>query len=172
MAEPKIHGVYISSLLTRKIHLPMSDMGRNVKQMLEDRIMASVEGKCVAEGFIKPGTVHIQSYSSGNVSMNQIEFHATFECMVCHPVEGMLLECESKNITKAGIHAKVIDANGVIPITVFIARDHHNTYNYFSTIKENMKIVVSVIGVRFELDDPYICVIGRLSGGGNLRFAP
>ncbi len=162
MTEPKIYGVYINSLLTRKIHIPISDIGRNVKQILEEKITSSVEGKCIAEGFIRPGSVKIQSYSSGTVSINKIEFHATFECMVCHPVEGMLIECESKNITKAGIHAKVVDANGVIPITVFIARDHHNTDNYFSTIKENMEIVVSVIGVRFELDDPYICVIGRL----------
>jgi hypothetical protein len=52
--------------------------------------------------------------------------------------------------------------NDVIPVTVFIARDHHNTDKYFNSIKENMDIVIKVIGVRYELNDPYICVIGQL----------
>jgi len=82
--------------------------------------------------------------------------------MVCHPVEGMLIECTSKTITKAGIHAQVIDANNVIPLTIFIARDHHNTDSYFNSIKENMKITVKVIGIRYELNDPFICAIGKL----------
>jgi len=82
--------------------------------------------------------------------------------MICHPVEGMKIECVSKTITKAGIHAEVVDMNEVVPVVVFIARDHHNTDKYFNTVKENMDIVIKVIGVRYELNDPYICVIGQL----------
>ena len=87
--------------------------------------------------------------------------------MICHPVEGMMIECQTKTITKAGIHAEVIDENGVMPITIFIARDHHFTDNHFATIKENATITVRVIGVRFELNDPYICVIGTLLNVSN-----
>jgi hypothetical protein len=75
---------------------------------------------------------------------------------------GMLIECFAKTITKAGIHAEVITDNDIVPITVFIARDHHSTNKYFSEIKENVQITVKVIGSRFELNDPYICVIGQL----------
>jgi hypothetical protein len=82
--------------------------------------------------------------------------------MICHPVEGMIIDCTSKTITKAGVHAQVIDSDGTIPVTVFVARDHHNTNKYFNTIKENAKIQVKVIGARYELNDPYICVIGKL----------
>jgi len=82
--------------------------------------------------------------------------------MICHPVEGMLIECDVKTITKAGIHAEVTDNVGAIPITAFIARDHHFNDRTFADIKENAKIVVRVVGVRFELNDPYICVLGQL----------
>jgi hypothetical protein len=37
----------------------------------------------------------------------------------------MLVESICKTVTKAGIHTEVIDKNGNVPITVFIARDHH-----------------------------------------------
>jgi DNA-directed RNA polymerase subunit E'/Rpb7 len=160
--EKKIYGVYIRSILTQKIILTINEVGRNTKQNLEKKIISKNEGKCIEEGFIRPNSVKIISYSSGLVNSEKIEFHAVFECMICHPVEGMMIECTSKTITKAGIHAEVITENNVIPITVFIARDHHNTNKYFNTIKENMNILVRVIGVRFEINDEYICVIGQL----------
>jgi hypothetical protein len=31
-----------------------------------------------------------------------------------------------------------------------------------NNIKENMKVTIQVIGIRYELNDPYICVIGKL----------
>jgi DNA-directed RNA polymerase subunit E'/Rpb7 len=157
-----IYGVYIKSLLTKKVIVNINDIGQNIKQILENKVTTVLEGKCIAEGFIKPNSVKIISYSSGNVNGEKIEYIVVFDCMICHPVEGMLIECTSKTITKAGIHAQVIDANGVMPLTIFIARDHHNKDNHFNSIKENMQIMVKVIGIRYELNDPYICAIGKL----------
>ena len=163
MTEKKtIYGVYIKSLLTKKVIVSINEIGQNIKQILENKVTTVLEGKCIAEGFIKPNSVKIISYSSGNVNGENIEYIVVFDCMVCHPVEGMLIECTSKTITKAGIHAQVIEANGVMPLTIFIARDHHNTDSYFNSIKENMQIMIKVIGIRYELNDPYICAIGKL----------
>jgi hypothetical protein len=49
-----------------------------------------------------------------------------------------------------------------VPVTVFIARDHHFTDKNFANVVENDKLVANVIGSRFELNDPYICVIAKL----------
>ena len=154
--------VYLKSVLSKKIRLLITEIGENVKANLEYMITSSIDGKCIAEGFIKPGSVKIISYSSGNVNAEYVEFQTIFECLICYPVEGMILECVSKTITKAGIHSEVIDSDGTVPVTVFVARDHHNTNKQFNVIKENAKIQVKVIGVRYELNDPYICVIGKL----------
>jgi DNA-directed RNA polymerase subunit E'/Rpb7 len=162
MEKSKIYGVYIRSLLTQKIVISMNEVGKNIKQNLEKKISSKIEGKCIKEGFIKPKSVNVISYSSGLVNLSYIEFEVVFECMICHPVEGMLIECHVKTVTKAGIHAVVNTDDDVVPVTVFIARDHNYNDSYFGTIKENMKITVRVIGVRFELNDPYICVIGKL----------
>jgi DNA-directed RNA polymerase subunit E'/Rpb7 len=156
-----IFGVYIKSLLNMKVVLAVTEVGKNIKQNLERMISKNTEGRCIAEGFIRPGSINVINYSSGMINSDKIEFQTTFECMVCHPVEGMLIECDTKTITKAGVHAEVTDKDGIVPITVFIARDHHFTDRQFSDLKENTKIVIRVIGVRFELNDPYICVIGK-----------
>jgi len=160
--EKKVYGVYINSMLTMKVPLSITEVGKNIKQNLEKAISSKTEGKCIAEGFIRPRSVKVISYSSGNVNGDIIEFQTAFECMICHPVEGMLIECDTKTITKAGIHAEVIDKDGTVPVTIFIARDHHFNDKYFNNVKENMKIKIQVIGIRYELNDPYICVIGKL----------
>lgn len=160
--QRKIYGVYMKSLLDTKVVIPITEVGRNIKPNLEMKIISKFAGKCVSEGYVKPGSITIISYSSGSIMGDQIEFHVVFESMVCLPVEGMLVECVCKTITKAGIHAQVIDEAGNMPITVFVARDHHHIDDRFNSVKENAKIVVRVIGIRYELNDAYICAIAKL----------
>lgn len=160
--KPKVYGVYTQSLLTMKVSLSIKEIGKNMKQNLEKKISKMTEGKCIVQGFIRPGSVKLMTYSSGSVNNENVDFQVVFECMVCYPMEGMLIECQSKTITKAGIHAEVMDTDGTVPVIAFIARDHHYKERDFSNVKENMKITMRVIGVRFELNDPYISVIGKL----------
>ncbi len=165
--ENKIYGVYIKSALTQKVILHITEVGRNTKQNLEKKLIFKNEGKCISQGFIRPGSVNILTYSSGIVNTEYVEFTVLFECMICHPVEGMLMECVTKMITKAGIHAEVITDDNVVPATVFLARDHHHVNDYFNSIKENMQILVKVIGIRFELNDPIIAVVAELMKPSN-----
>ena len=157
-----VFGIYIKSVLEKKISLDITEIGANIKQILENKLCEKYQGKCIPEGFIKPGSIKITAFSNGIIITDNIEYHVIFECFICNPVESQLIECTSKTITKAGIHAEVKDDN-TIPLQIFIAKDHHIMDYYFSTIKENMSILVKVIGVRYELNDPYICVIAKLS---------
>jgi DNA-directed RNA polymerase subunit E'/Rpb7 len=159
----QIFDPYIPSILSMKVVLPISDVGKNIKQNLELLIVSKTEGKCIVEGFVRPDSVNILTYSTGKVNSGNVEFHTTYECMVCYPVDGMLVKCVCSTITKAGIHAEVVDQKGNIPITVFIARDHHINSDLFKRVTVNAKLIVSIIGVRFELNDSTICVISKLT---------
>jgi DNA-directed RNA polymerase subunit E'/Rpb7 len=160
--EVKLYGVYLKSVLERKVCLDITEIGKNVKNNLEMKLEKSMGGKCVNEGYVKPKTVKIINYSSGNVNSSKIEFIVTFDAMICLPVEGMMIECSCKTITKAGIHAQVIDDNNNVPVTIFIARDHHHLDSRFSNVNVGDKIKARVIGIRYELDDDFICAISRL----------
>lgn len=162
--------IYIRSMLTTRVLIPMANIGRHIKTLLERELQYRVEGKCIAEGFVRPNTVAVVSYSAGIVKNENVEFTVVYECDICHPVENLVLECTTKTVTKAGIHATVHDErNDIEPITVFVARDHHYTSKYFSRIKENEKITVRVIGVRFELNDTCVYVIAELKRPPGLR---
>jgi len=160
--ENRIQTVYSRCLITRKIVLPITSIGKNLQEVIEDNIKSSFEGKCLVEGYIKPNSSKIITYSSGIIERgNNISFEVVFECDVCFPVEGMLIQCVAKNITKAGIRAE--SANEFpSPVIVFIAKDHHYNVANFADIKEGDKITARVIGQRFELNDKYISIIGEL----------
>ena len=160
--DNRIQTVYSRCMLTRKIVLPISTIGKTLKENIEENIKATFEGKCVVEGYVKPHSSKIITYSSGVIQGgNKVTFEVVFECDVCFPVEGMIIPCVVKNITKAGIRAE--SANDVpSPIVVFLAKDHHFNSIQFAEVKEGDKINVRVIGQRFELNDKYISIIAEL----------
>ena len=152
--------IFIPSMITKRICLPMSSIGSNIKPILEQMVASQVEGRCIVEGYIKPGSVKVLTFSNGMLNSDNIIFEVVFECLVCSPVEGMLIDVVSKNITKAGIRAE--HETQPSPIEVFVARDHHYKSSYFNSIKEGEKIRVRVIGQRYELNDKYISIIAEL----------
>jgi hypothetical protein len=157
-----ISSIYSRGLITRNISLSITNVGKNIKETLEKYVAFNYEGKCLVEGFIKPGSSKIITYSSGLIERgNLISFEIIFECDICFPVEGTKITCVAKNITKAGIRAEsAFDVPS--PIVVFIARDHHYNMAEFGAVKEDDKFTVRVIGQRFELNDKFISIIGEL----------
>ena len=160
--ESKLTTIYSRCLITRNIVLPITNIGKNIKEVIEENIKSNFESKCLVEGFIKPNSAKIITYSSGIIYRgSSVSFEVIFECEVCFPVEGMLVSCVAKNITKAGIRAE--SATEVpSPVVVFIAKDHHYNVSHFNDVKEGDKINVRVIGQRFELNDKFVSIIGEL----------
>ena len=152
--------VYGKSQITKTIMLPISAVGKNIHQTIERVISSMVESKCIVEGFVKAGSIKVITYSSGLIKGENILFEVVFECDVCYPVAGMLLNCVAKNITKAGIRAESSEETPS-PFVLFIARDHYYSNDYFNSIEENDKFIARVIAQRFELNDKYVSVIAE-----------
>ena len=153
--------LYIKNIISKKLSVPIKYVGTNIAEILEQILSNNFEGKCCVEGYVKRGSVKIITFSSGTVLGNCIIFTVVFEYLVCNPPQGMRISCAVKNITNAGILAHV-DEGEYSPLNIFIARDHHYNIPYFSELKEKDIIMIRVIGQRFELNDPFVSVIGEL----------
>jgi DNA-directed RNA polymerase subunit E'/Rpb7 len=158
--QKEAKNVYGVSQITKTIILPISAVGKNIHQTIERVISSMVENKCIVEGFVKVGSTRVITYSSGLLKGENVLFDVVFECSVCYPVAGMLLNCVAKNITKAGIRAESSEENPS-PFVLFIARDHYYSNDYFNSIEENDKFVARVIAQRFELNDKYVSIIAE-----------
>jgi DNA-directed RNA polymerase subunit E'/Rpb7 len=159
--QKETRSVYSPCQITKNIILPITAIGKNLLQTLETTITKIVGGKCIVEGYVKPGTIRVITFSSGIVKGENVVFDVVFNCEVCYPVSGMILNCIAKNITKAGIRAESSDEQSS-PFVLFIARDHYYASDYFNSIEENEKFIARVIAQRFELNDRYVSIIAEL----------
>ena len=153
--------IYTPAIMSKTIMLPFRLYDKNIYTTLLKHIKMKLEGYCLKEGYVKPDSVEIIEYSPGSIMGENVKFQVSLQCMVCHPVEGMVIDCSVKNVTKAGIRAE-ISKYEKSPLVIFIARDHHYDNVEFNNIKEDDIIQVKIIGMRFELNDTYVSVIAEL----------
>ena len=155
----KSNDIYIKSIISKYILLNFTEVDENIKETLTKKLAGEYEGKCGIEGFIKKDSINIITFSCGEIKAEKISYIVVFECLVCHPVEGMKINCIVNDITKAGIRASLPDDNSLV---IFVARDHHYQSQKFSSIKIDEEIKIKVLGKRYELNDTFIAVIGEL----------
>ena len=159
---PRSAGLYGQSVVDARLALSVSEIGKNLATILHQRLRSSVEGICIAQGYVKPGSVLVLTYSSGVATGSIVTFDVSYQCLICRPVEGMLIRgCVVKNITKAGIRA--VTKENPSPVVVYISRDHQRESDAFDTIKEGDLITARVVGQRYELQDKSISVVALLA---------
>ena len=154
--------VFSRILITKRISVPIKNISRNIHNIIKDIIVSAIEGKCIVEGYVKPGSVHIITFSSGILQSHNVSYEVVVQCEVCYPVDGMTLQCTTTDTNKAGILAKMNNTQ-FNPITVFVARDHNFNSHIFSLVETGNVITVRVIGQRFELNDENIWVIAEIT---------
>ena len=160
--------VYSTAVIARSVPLEFGEVGSDVEEVLTARLASDIEGRCIVEGFVKPGTVSVQSFSAGILEGARVAYHVQAQCEVCCPAEGMQVECVVKNVTKAGVRAEI--PQDPSPMMIFLARDHHHRSDEFAKVKVGDSLRVNVVGQRFELNDAYVSVIATLpSKVENLR---
>ena len=158
----KKRGIFMKNVLSRRVILPFHSVGSNIRENIKRKLEGNLYNKCTKEGYIRNNSIVILSYSSGVIEADNVIFDVMFECEICHPVEGQIIKCQVKNITRAGIRAIYNSKDIKSPITIFIARDHHYNNEEFSKITETQDITIQVIGIRYELNDETISVLGEL----------
>ena len=136
----------------------MINMGGNIEEVLSNEI-ASLEGKCLEEGYLKRGSTKVVRYSCGVLKGANIVIQVIFQGKIANPVKGQSFTCVVENNTRAGIKGRLDAAEN--PFIVFLAKDHH-IMPEFSDIQENEKIRVVILGQRFEINDPKISIIAVL----------
>ena len=143
------------------VSITPNEINNNIDENLKNRIKVMVEGKCIREGFVRPGSVEILRKGPGTMMMNQfngnIKYNVEYSCDICDPKEGMEIKCKILNINKMGILAS--GGNGCL--NILLARAHHQELEEFNDLKEDENILVSVVGIRKEYNDNQISVIAK-----------
>lgn len=153
-------GLYMKNIITKKVVIPFTIVGLNIRELLEKKLKDELEGKCVEEGYIQKKSIRIINYSSGVIRGNNVVFDVMIECLICNLAEGHKFKVRVINVTKAGLRCQALEE--ISPVDVFIARDHNYNNKYFNSVKKEDIVQVRVLAQRYELNDEKISVIAEL----------
>ena len=162
--------LYHATCIRRKLCIPFSDIPNfsRVEDHLRQTVSGEMDGRCIAEGFIKPGSCILRSHSAGTFSAGNIRFDLEIDCMLCCPKEGAVMNCVAKTVTQAGIRANAsVREHEPSPVVIYISREMHDAARIhgpmtMDSIKPGDMMHVRVVGRRFELNDPQVSIIGEL----------
>ena len=167
------NSLYSATVVRRKLCIPFSTIDFNrIEDHLRQVISNEMDGRCIAEGFVKPRSCKVRTYSIGTFSAGNIRFDLEIECMLCCPKEGAIMNCIAKTVTQAGIRAHA--STNPSPVVIYISREMHDaslanttatatrtTNASMDSIKPEDVIQIRVVGRRFELNDKHVSIIGE-----------
>ena len=159
--------LYHPTLIQHKVCLPFSEIRdfNNLREQLMRHVSAHMNGKCIAQGFVKSESCAIRSHSVGIFAGGNISFNLEIECMLCCPEEGTVMQCVAKTVTQAGIRAHACMEPS--PVIIYISREMHEASSVQSRMMDSIKtddtFTMRVIGKRFELNDKHVSIIGELT---------
>ena len=131
----------------------------NIEKYFDNYGKAYLEGKCRKEGYVYKDSVRLNHYKTGLLKEDYIIYHVFYDAIVCCPEQDMHVSCKIQQITKVGLRALLKQDNN--PLTIFVTREHNQDVD-FDLFTTQQWINVSLIGIRFELNDPCIHAMGEI----------
>jgi len=166
MTSFNISPIYITQELKHTIRLTANELNTtNVDRVLETYLKHAVGNKCVSPGYVDKDSIQIVSRTIGKGNSRfldgSITFQVTYKANVCCPNEQDILNVDIVGINKMGILAKKENT----PLNIVIPKNLHLDTSIYKKIDpeiQNQKIIIQVIGRRFELNSKEMFIIGQL----------
>ena len=154
-----MENIYFNNIVKKKIIVNPKHMG-NIDNYIESYLKTNYEGKCIAEGYVKPDTIKIVRRSIGSITGSRfsgdVTYMVEYSAEICNPVIGNIIECKVKNINKLGLLCN----NG--PVTVIVGKKFHDNLEDINKIKEGDSINVEIIAKKIQLNKEEIQVVGKI----------
>jgi DNA-directed RNA polymerase subunit E'/Rpb7 len=152
--------IYFNCVLLKKIVIESKYLNENIDEYIKEYLQKKIEGVCIDEGYVKPGSINIIQKSVGMILGSRftgdVTYNIAYTAEVCNPVIGNVIECKVKFINKLG----VLGNNG--PITIIVGKQFHINDNEINKINKDDTIKVEVIAKKFSLNDSEIKIVAKL----------
>jgi DNA-directed RNA polymerase subunit E'/Rpb7 len=159
--------IFYPKVMHTKIYVPPRFLNSGFEKKIVELLVSRYENKCCQEGFVQKDSIQLLDRENGSLYGNQFNgdicFFVKFSCMICNPVDGMIIEGTIKDMNRLGILAE----HG--PLSIVVARQFHTNRAFFDTMHIGDTIHVEVVRSRFFLNDRKIEIIGKYVESGELR---
>ena len=114
--------LYKTVVLNEYIYLKPTDLNFKIDNIILAKLKAKIEGKCNKAGYVIPDSIVIQTRSLGminNASFDGITtYKVIFNCEVCNPVIGQIIQCKVGKIDKSQIIFSVVGDIDIFSLAV------------------------------------------------------
>ena len=132
-----------------------------MRDMLETKLREIHEGKCNANGFVRPGSIQLLSRSMGVAENGRFTGNILYDCRasceILYPTAGTHMNVMVIKVNKMGVYAVFEEA-----IRILLPRDLHVGSEAFDAIKEGDTVRVCLDRSRFQTKDPFVMAVGHL----------
>jgi len=168
--------MYQTIFVDKRIELTPKELSdartaEHIRDILVTKLKEQEEGKCNAEGYIRPGSIQLLRRSMGVAENGKFTGNWIFDCKIrCEILKPVAYDPKDPDNTASVLTFKVIDLNkaGVMAsleeaIQVLLPRDTHARMPEFDALKVGDVIQVRMIRHRFQTNDPFIAAVGELA---------
>jgi DNA-directed RNA polymerase subunit E'/Rpb7 len=131
---------------------------------IEKIVKNNVEGRCIREGYVVPGTTIVLERSMGNLNNNQFNGNIIYDVKIgvkiCNIPVNSVVKAPIIKMNKLGLLAELG------PLMIIVPKEIHTNKDAFKDIKIGDEIELLIIGKTFELNSKKISVYARVSTGG------
>lgn len=153
--------IYFHTQIKRRVSLNPRYLDENFASFVEKIVKNNVEGRCVKDGYVVPGTVVILERSMGNLNNNQFNGNIIFDLRIgvkiCNIPINTVIKAPVKKINKLGLLAELG------PLMIIVPREIHTGKDLFKDIKIGEEVELLVIGKTYELNSKKISVYAKLN---------
>ena len=167
--------MYQTIFLDKRIELTPKELSdartsEQIRDVLVAKLKEQEEGKCNAEGYIKPGSVQLLRRSMGVAENGKFTGNWIYDCKIrCDILKPVAYDPKDPDNSMAILTFKVIDLNkaGVMAtleeaMRVLLPRDTHVGIPEFEALKVGDSVRVRMLRHRFQTNEPYISTVGEL----------
>ena len=157
------HTVYLDDrVAVSPAEINMIRSPENIKNILLDKLREKHEGKCNANGYVRPGSIELLARSMGVAENGRFTGNLMYDCKIkcdeLYPTGGSVVDAIVLKVNKMGAYAVFDEA-----MRILIPRDLHIGSKEFDALKEGDGIKVRIERTRFQTNDPFIMAVGRLA---------
>ena len=160
--------IYFHTQINRRVSLNPRFLDVDFAKYIEKIVKNNVEGRCIREGYVVPGTTIVLERSMGNLNNNQFNGNIIYDVKIgvkiCNIPVNSVVKAPIIKINKLGLLAELG------PLMIIVPKEIHSNKDAFKDIKIGDEIELLIIGKTFELNSKKISVYARLSTAGSQKM--
>ena len=151
---------FYTSVISEKVSLVPKELNSDIDTVILNKLKGKLGDKCNKNGYVDRKSIKLIERSIGSIKSEHFNgnviYNVKLEAKICHPKEDDIVTCKVIGKNKMGILAVKH------PLTIALSKLHHEDLDKFDSINPGDVIKVSVICIKYELNDNEIDVVAKL----------